>query len=427
MVRVEPSDLPVPGLVLLALTRVMGLANLGLDEKTAWHVPLTFRGHRVTIAHQKFGLRLYIVPAHGTAEAPEPIGAEIVRRLQQILRIVERHILSDYAASQIREGRLTIANRSGRLRAMYEHFRGMADAAFLARQAFPQGGDGAEAIFVEIGEHLHQAEVGAWNSIAAVNAYFSVLEHELVLLTGFSGADPTDGALERFIGDGWGVKFKAMFDLAERDTKRMYDRLHEVAESYRNPYSHGGFDKQWAAFWFHLEGIGAVPARLSDIRTSPHFEAVAVQPHSFDAICKTLDETDAWLRSGRFAPAFEWIDAGLHVAFDPDSRESHRQVPGESRDPQAAHRAAPRRGRPNREHGLVAGQPESIEALALTASAIPSDTRSLEGHELPVPLLRRNEGRCRRDERAPGAGEVGRESRDLRLPRLQRVRGEVHR
>jgi hypothetical protein len=333
MVSVGPTDLPVPPLVLFLLIEVMGMVNLGLNEKTAWHVPVQFRGHRVTIANQKFGLRFFIIPAEGSDETAEAIAAEVARRLGKALRIVEREVLAEHARQQLDEGRLTLANQSGRQRAMYEHFRAAATSAFAVAEKpeMPEGQDIVDSIFAGVVEKIHRSQVGAWEGIAAVNAYFSLLEHELVLISALSDLDPTGGALEDLIGDRWAEKFRKLFDLKDAEDKGVYDRLHKIAETYRNPYSHGGFDKQGTALWFHLDGIGAVPARLSDIRSSPHFELFPVQPEGFVTICEDLDYTDRWLRNGRYSAGFEWIDAGLDVAFDEESREDYRRL---ASDPQ---------------------------------------------------------------------------------------------
>jgi hypothetical protein len=88
-----------------------------------------------------------------------------------------------------------------------------------------------------------------------------------------------------------------------------------IAETYRNPYSHGGFLKQSASLWFHLEGIAAIPAGLSDIRSSPHFELFPVRAERFETICTELDATDKWLRDGIYQAGFEWIDAGTAAAL----------------------------------------------------------------------------------------------------------------
>jgi hypothetical protein len=327
-VAVGPTELPVPGLLLFLLTEVMGLTNLGPDEKTAWHVAMGFQGHQVTIASQKFGLRMFVVPKDGSDEGPEAIAQEVLRRLRKALRIVEKEVLVEHAQEQLSEGRLTIANHSRRFRGMYEHFRAAAEVAFVASEAPAERRERApgEGAFAGINEKLRQSQIGAWEAIAAVNAYFAVVEHELVLISAFAPEfDPTEGRLQKLIGDRWGDKFKELFGLSDPDAKRVYDGLHDIAKTYRNPYSHG-FERGDAALWFHLDGIGAVPATLSDIRSSSHFELFPVQPATFGAICAELDATDRWFRERPYAAAFEWIRAGLDVAFDPESRSEYQRL-----------------------------------------------------------------------------------------------------
>ncbi len=172
--------------------------------------------------------------------------------------------------------------------------------------------------------------------MAAVGAYFSLLEHELVLVSSFADVTPEGGALLSFISARWGDKFRQLFDVGDAATNRVHQRLHEIAETYRNPYSHGWFPKQGAALWFHLEGIGAIPAGLSDIRSSPHFEVFPLRAERFETICAELDATDRWLRGGIYQAGFEWIDAGLDVAFDADSRREYRAFAGGPPEARAA-------------------------------------------------------------------------------------------
>jgi hypothetical protein len=146
----------------------------------------------------------------------------------------------------------------------------------------------------------------------------------LVLVSAFADVTPEGGAVLSFIGARWSDKFRQLFDIGDAATNRVHQHLHEIAETYRNPYSHGGFPKQGAALWFHLEGISAIPAGLSDIRSSPHFELFPIRAERFETICAELDATDKWLRNGIYQAGFEWIDAELDVAFDADSRREYR-------------------------------------------------------------------------------------------------------
>ena len=205
----ERNKLPVPGLVLFLLLGVMGMTDLGRDDKTAWQVPFSFRGHRVTMASQKFGLRLYVIPASGSEETAEVIARQVVTRLRKALRIVERNVLADYAKVQLDHGRLTIANRAHLHRGMYRHFRDAAVAAFTAAEHPPGPPPGADIteIFTGLGERFRQSQVGAWEAIAAVGAYFSLLEHELVLVSAFADVTSERGALLSFISARWSDKF----------------------------------------------------------------------------------------------------------------------------------------------------------------------------------------------------------------------------
>lgn len=46
-IDVERNQLPIPGLILFLLLGAMGMTDLGRDDKTAWQVPFSFRGHRL--------------------------------------------------------------------------------------------------------------------------------------------------------------------------------------------------------------------------------------------------------------------------------------------------------------------------------------------------------------------------------------------
>ena len=107
-----------------------------------------------------------------------------------------------------------------------------------------------------------------------------------MLVSAFADVTPEGGALLSFISvAGGAISSVKVFDLGDAATNRVHQRLREIAETCRNPYTHGGFPKQGASLWFHLEGIGPIPAGLSDIRSSPHFELFPVRAERFETIC----------------------------------------------------------------------------------------------------------------------------------------------
>lgn len=279
------------------------------------------------------------------------------------------------------DAQVTVLNQSARLRAAYEHFRTQAEDLLAASEApdteigFEEQDDwlpavltkpyrryvsvisgsshlrraharverevrkrlpGAaaadlpEGVFTEMMAPLHRSwerrKHGSFAAIAAINAYFSWLEHVLVLALVFTEVDPRDGTLDKHIGDKWGDKFKRVFDPQTRDASRVLAELHDIAETYRNTYGHGGFDKQRATIGIHIDGIGAVPARLTDVRRSPHFELYPFGPASFSDVTTTLDEVDRFLREGPRALAMRYIEGGLDVPFDGRSRTRIRSA-----------------------------------------------------------------------------------------------------
>jgi hypothetical protein len=131
-IAVDPTRLPVPGLVHFTLVKVLGLPDWGRGEKTAFEIPFTHRDVKCTIAHSKFGVRLYV----GTEdeEAVRKMSDEIVGKLLKAIRLVEKGLLREYGQSQVASGDITIVNQLHSVRGMYRHFREAAEATFVERK-----------------------------------------------------------------------------------------------------------------------------------------------------------------------------------------------------------------------------------------------------------------------------------------------------
>lgn len=163
---------------------------------------------------------------------------------------------------------------------------------------------------------------GAYNALAAINAYFSYLEHALVLVLPFTDFEPTAESITGFIGMRWRDKFKRVFDVnADATAKRLHDRLHDVSETYRNTYGHGGFDKEGGAIYFHVPEVGALPARLTDVRGSPHFDLIPVGSLDFEEMCGLFDEVDEFLGTSEITRfGMRYAEAGMDVQYDQRAR-----------------------------------------------------------------------------------------------------------
>lgn len=103
-----------------------------------------------------------------------------------------------------------------------------------------------------------------------------------------------------------------------KDTQavRYRERLTQVVEHWRNPYSHGGFEKGHdATIWLHTPGVGALPVGLTRLRTSPLFSLMPAGETAKSEVFELFDEIDAWLES-ELSEAMQWIHSGLDVQFD---------------------------------------------------------------------------------------------------------------
>ncbi|MFH9786037.1 hypothetical protein ACH4NU_37940 [Streptomyces sp. NPDC017259] len=128
--KVEASRLPIPGVLRIALD-LLGSQNLGRGEKLAWEHTFTVDGHSCALAHQKFGLHLYIdalsLPSKDEAEA---LFARIVEIFEKAQKYLEKHHLRAFAEEQIRQGKVTVRNQHHRLRDIYAYFREGAELSF---------------------------------------------------------------------------------------------------------------------------------------------------------------------------------------------------------------------------------------------------------------------------------------------------------
>lgn len=166
---------------------------------------------------------------------------------------------------------------------------------------------------------------GGYLASAMVDAYFSRLEHLLVLVLPFLDFEPGAGALVRFVGLTWDEKWRQVFDVAtDNRAKLAYDRLREIKEAIRNPASHGGFAKKGTSFFFHVEKIGALPALLTKHGRSFEFFITRVPAGTYQELCSQLDETDAFLAASIAASGVRYAQAGLAVVFSADFRKACR-------------------------------------------------------------------------------------------------------
>jgi hypothetical protein len=326
-VAVERGRLPVIASLHLIMRLLIGAHDLGRAEKLAWEYPFTYRGRACSLALMKFGLYLYQESQEdGDDEAD---AREIVSKLAAAARLLEKNLLPSFIETQVGENRIIVHNQMGQLRGMYQYFRELAEAAYagdgmLAKRFDRQHKD---SVFLKQFRSLPEQQEGFFATVAMITAYFSLLEHLFVFALAVSDFDPARDSLKDFIGLPLLKKYKCLFDVTQDQAARTYyNRLHDVAEKWRNPYDHGGFDKKGGALSISVPGLGAIPLMLSDIRTHPTFHFLPERETSFDEVTALFDEMDAWLRQSYVGPGIAWADEGLNISFEPELLTKLRQA-----------------------------------------------------------------------------------------------------
>lgn len=337
-------DVPVPALYKYSLT-LLGCPAHGPGEKVLWWIPFTYNGERCRLALQKFGLRLYLRTSRSEEEA-RATQREIAKQLRSSMRTVER-VVRDAAPELLAKGHVTVRNQHASLRRAYEYFRERAENPVLiedVRTEYQSAPGAPIGRSWSLTSGKAQMDRNAFHDmIAAINAYLSLSEHILVLALAFCDFDPEADTLTDIIGARWGEKWERIHG-READAERYRQRLFEVVERWRNPYSHGGFEKgHGATIWLHTPGVNAaLPLALTRVEDSPLYsfsaggESIARAMVEFFGEGETsssfgddestiadvfalFDEIDRWLDE-ELPEALSWMRSGLHVRFDENFR-----------------------------------------------------------------------------------------------------------
>jgi hypothetical protein len=335
--RPAREEFPVPGLVLLALRNIMGFSWSGPGEKVAWSVYCMFDGVPLAFEHRKFGFTI-CYPTGAMVDLERVRG-----QLRSALNALEDW-LEPYARQLADDGHATIVNRDKEFYCRYRFFRELADEEYAEAQVPPrrrkapkraakkgQKGEAAKSVIRcledDLNHRLRHEHNGVFHSTAMVDAYFSRLEHLLVLLRAFTGKPLAKGELITLLAASWDEKLKMLVDVtSDRQTELLYSRLKRLKERVRNPFAHGGMENDRGSINIHMPGIGAVPANFSKIRESVRFNFIPIEADDHKSACDLFDQVDALLKNGNLDRPFRLVDAGVDAAFDPNSLTKYARV-----------------------------------------------------------------------------------------------------
>jgi len=330
--RLDRNRFPVPELLLILLRDVMGFDWDGPGEKVLWSVYFVVDKHSFAVEHAKFGLRVRSSAGEGA------MLCRVLGQLESALGRLERR-LQPLIAQQIADGNVILANRSAQFRARYLFFRDQADTAFRTSKP-PRQAHGSEPrphveeVQVLVGEFSYRIRAerqGFFYSVAATDAYFSYLEHQLTLLRAFLGAPLPDTGVVGFLRSRWDEKLKDVLATSSTTHAALIGRLRDLKERIRNPFAHGGVENDGGSIFCILPGVGPIPGNMSRTRNGAHFKWIPVDTEDHQASCLLFDELDEVLAKGRLSKASLMAGGGVDPAWNEDAFKNYRKLMRSSR------------------------------------------------------------------------------------------------
>lgn len=330
--RPDPSDFPIPELIFIAL-RLLGFAWLGPEEKCRWTVEFSYLERPAAVSLKKFGFTITIDRTLTSSETKRLEG-----QLRKAAQTVEKW-LEPQAEAEILEGNFLIANRYAEFDARYRFFREPAEASFSKSRKSPrrskrsraaasrEGQSSAESLPFSIAGDLNHLmrhrQIGFFNSTAMVDAYFSRLEHQTILLIAFMPSPSTEPVSLR-MSKKWDEKLKDVFEVeTDKSFKALYMELRSLKQRIRNPFAHGGVENDMGWMQISIPGIGAIPANFSQIRHSARFQTSPIDENAYVTICALFDSLDKEITESMARHAQMLIEAGVDPACDEESRHSY--------------------------------------------------------------------------------------------------------
>ncbi|WP_186071814.1 hypothetical protein [Burkholderia gladioli] len=347
--KLDCAEFPVPDLLLILLRDVMNFPSREFGDKERWAIFFKVDEQPAYIRFMKFGLRI------GSMQRDPKFIPRVKGQLRTALRRLERK-LGPLLNEAVDLGNATIPNRIYEFRERYKFFRDHAGKSFQMAKSPPASSSGDDKneceqsndreenesvvsrvsalfnrVFEEYNRNTSARREGFFFSVAMIDAYFSYLEHRLILMRAFTGKALVRGELAKILRARWGDKFK-MIGLSSIERDELLSRLKNLKERIRNPFAHGGVENDGGSIYCHVANVGPIPANMSAIGKGVRFGFIPVDTEEHESACTLFDSIDEFLGSGDLRVANALAEGGLHAAWDSDHLQLYRQLQNATND-----------------------------------------------------------------------------------------------
>lgn len=323
-------ELPQYYLIYFLLVDLLKFKNLGRWEKTAWSVPIDFKGKAFIIEYRKMGLGVFVE----NPDLYENDVKEIVDLIKKGVKVAEPYF--EWIAEQaVKNSALNLTNNGIRLFKKFEYFLSLykekSDEAVKRKDEVHVekiSEDGmAKTYYIPFWDLRRNAE---WLALAAIDSFFSWTEHIFIHLAILLGKISTATEVANIAETEWSQKFKQTLGLDDPKTKEFYDQLILIRRQLRNYMAHGAFGKNGEAFHFH-SSTGAVPLYLPHQKGRGRFTVAEDLGFDEAAAIEVIEKFIEHLWSGEREPARFYIQENdiptiLTMAKEGTYRQAMRSV-----------------------------------------------------------------------------------------------------
>jgi tetratricopeptide (TPR) repeat protein len=324
----EKLQISHPYIVFIIFVSLKKYKFFGKWEKVAWEIPIKFKGVPFILTHRKFGFRII---SNYKSKKVNLLAIEAISNIHKAIQFAEV-LIEPEIRQQLQKGNVMLNNEYSNILNRYIFFRENAQNEYASieetkKQASVNFNSGHEITIKSYNELLKKINAGDYFMIGMLDTYYSLLEHTLVLLLPFlKDKKQSSLNLENFIAENWKNKYKIVFDLSkEKEALKLLERLNKIKEDYRNPLTHGYFQKNGNSFYVHMKNLGAIPITLTKSNKTLKYHFGSQGHYTFKEICNCFDDFDKFLiENAKTKFGMNYIKSGLSISFDVVSCKMYR-------------------------------------------------------------------------------------------------------
>lgn len=241
---------PPAYIVQIILLGVLGLPDYGPEEKVRWRTVFNYKGKTFLIRDYKFGT--WSVNSNTTDETTKEIVSEIKGKIRKASNNMDK-VLQQCLKSSSEKGDFFIKNVDQTLDSIFWFFHSKAADAITDVRKIDDSVPGMSRQDL-INKKWKLTESAFCYVYATINAFYSYSEFIFDLVYAF---EQPDIDFWSFRNKDWRERCKLVFDVSDKEFKKIYDNLLKYKKGYRNPLSHG-FTHEMSVL-VPLPKIGLVP------------------------------------------------------------------------------------------------------------------------------------------------------------------------